>query len=147
MRAAYPFLLAAVSLSAGCAGLIATKYGEDLSVLKSKEEVRAHLGEPETSGVADGHPFEEYRTRRLIANPWDLDFISPGYAMGLIATLGTIDLILVPQQVFLVTKRTILGQTIRVTYDPAGSVTGLSRDGEPIGSLALRGFPPDPHAP
>ena len=60
-----------------------------------------------------------------------------GYAMLLIMTGGTCELILTPVELSRMSKRTIFGQTIRVTYDPTGHVTGESLDGE---SLSLFGF-------
>lgn len=66
MQIAYLLLIAPILLSGGCAGMIAG-CGRDLTPLKTKEEVHAQLGAPSASGVADGNFFEEFRTRRKIA--------------------------------------------------------------------------------
>ena len=131
MRVAYLLLIATVSFSAGCAGMIA-RCGKDLTGLETKEEVHAQLGEPAAKGVVDGKPFEEYFTRRKIAEPYPLRYFGPGYPMGLIGTLGTIELILVPEELYLIGKRTLRGQTIRVTYDASSAVTGIALDGESL---------------
>jgi YD repeat-containing protein len=81
----------------------------------------------------DDHPYEEFRTRKVIA---DENFSrGDGYAIGFIITLGTSELIEVPYQLFLLTKRTVLGQTIRVTYDKYGNIAYVTRDGQTISSF------------
>jgi len=61
--------------------------------------------------------------------------------MGLIMTLGTIEVINVPHELYLMGRRTLLGQTIRVNYDASNAVRQIYLDGEP---LIL--FLPSPHS-
>ncbi len=134
MRLARLLILASLSLSAGCAALIAG-VGKDLTGLKTRDEVHAALGPPATAGLADGTPFEEYRTRRKIVEGWNR--YDEGYAMMLMMTCGAVDLICVPHELYLLGRRTLLGQTIRVTYDAAGTVTGMTLDGASLYWLGL----------
>ena len=122
-------LIAAASLSGGCAVMIA-RSGKDLTDLTTKVEVHAALGEPDAVGADEGGAFEEFRTHRKIAD-YGIRYAGPGYAMGLVMTCGLIDLILVPQELYLAGRRSILGQTIRVSYDDDG-VKGIALDGEPF---------------
>jgi hypothetical protein len=110
--------------------------GKDLGEVKSKEEMHAVLGEPAARGVADGKQYEEFRTRKMIAE--DQSFGGEGYAMLLIMTCGACDLVFVPYECCLLGKRTLLGQTIRVTYERDGGIADVERDGESV--LGLRRF-------
>ena len=135
MRIASLLLIAFASLSSGCSAFIASR-GKDLTVLKTKDEVRAVLGEPNRCGVEDGVVFEEYRTRRKIVTPrWAL--YGDEYLTLLYLTCGTSELALTPIELYLMGKRTLLGQTIRVTYGATGYPCAHSLDGE---SLWPRGF-------
>ena len=117
-------------LSSGCAGFISSR-GEDLHVLETKERVRAVLGEPVNSGVEKGQGFEEYTTRRKIASGMGcISYNRLSYHKTVRATLGICELILVPGELCLMGKRTLLGQTIRVTYDGTDHVTEQYLDGE-----------------
>jgi hypothetical protein len=127
MRTVCLLLFASVLPASGCAALIAQS-GTDLTPLTTKAEIHAALGEPAVSGVSGGQPFEEYRTRRKIADRP----LGEGYAIALVETLGAIDLICVPAELYLTGRRTLLGQTIRVTYDSTDKVAGLYRDGESL---------------
>jgi hypothetical protein len=115
-------------LTSGCAGMI-SGVGTRLLFLTTREEIHAQLGEPTVSGFADGEPFEEYHTRRKISEAGTLR-LGDGYAMAWVATLGAIDLICVPHELYLLGRRSLLGQTVRVTYDEAGTITDLRLDGE-----------------
>ena len=81
MRIPYLLLVAAASFSAGCAHMIA-RCGEDLTGLSTKQEVHAQLGEPAAQGVVDGEPFEEFLTRRKIAEPHALSALGQGMPWG-----------------------------------------------------------------
>jgi hypothetical protein len=91
--------------------------------------MHALLGEPVARGVAGGEQYEEFRTRRVIAkDQWDCE----GYCILCAATCCAPDLVCVPYQLALLAKRAVLGQTIRVTYDPDGGVGSVQRDGESV---------------
>jgi YD repeat-containing protein len=106
--------------------------GKDLSPLETKADVRAQLGDPVAIGVEDGAPFEEYRTRRKISRSGAPPYCGPGYAMLGIMTCGTVELILVPYELYLVGSGALLGQRLRFTYDTADRVTRVTLDGEPL---------------
>jgi hypothetical protein len=128
MRHARLALSVCLTLSCGCACMIAGA-GKDLGRVGSKEEMHALLGEPVARGVAGGEQYEEFRTRRVIANSqWDCE----GYCILCATTCCAPDLVCVPYQLGLLAKRTVLGQTIRVTYDPDGGVGWVERDGESV---------------
>jgi YD repeat-containing protein len=127
MRCPFLFVSACLTFSCGCAFMIAGA-GKDLGRVESKRDMHAALGEPVAKGVADGREYEEFRTRKVIAE--DLTFQVEGYGMAWACTLGTIDLVCVPYQCYLLGKRTLLGQTIRVTYDQEGRIVEVERDGE-----------------
>jgi hypothetical protein len=129
MRPLPLLLVPSLLFTSGCAGLIAQS-GTDLASLNTREEFHAALGQPVTSGVADGVFFEEYHTRRKIAEPWACCGYGEGYAMMLVATFGAIDLLCVPCELYQIGRNTVLGQTIRVTYGPTGAAWELSIDGE-----------------
>jgi hypothetical protein len=133
MRLVCWLLLVSALFSSGCAMMIATT-GKDLTKLKTKNDLHAWLGEPEKAGVENGQEFEEFRTRWKIADR-TTRYVGPGYAMGLVITCGTCDLVLVPYELYLIGQRTVLGQTIRVTYNQKGEVTGESLDGQPFFAL------------
>ena len=134
MRIACLLLVAFASVSSGCSAFIGSR-GNDVTVLKTKDEVRAVFGEPVTNGVEEGQSFEEYRTRRKIATFSRI--YGEGYFMLLVATGGTSELVMTPIELYLMGKRTLLGQTIRVTYGATGYPCAHSLDGE---SLWPRGF-------
>lgn len=131
MRIARRLLIATACLSGGCAAMIA-RSGKDLAHLETREEVHAKLGTPSACGVGECGPYEEFRTHWKIARPYDLKYFGPGYAMGLFLTCGAIDLILVPQELYLAARGTIRGQTIRATYDSEGALTQILMDGESL---------------
>ena len=140
MRIACLLLAALASFSSGCAAFIASR-GKDLTVLTTKEEVHAVLGEPAASGVDEGQVFEEFRTRQKIATfSW---VFGEGYLMLMVGTGGTAELVLTPMELYRVCKGTLLGQTIRVTYDTAGRATGHYLNGESLPpSQLFRTLPP-----
>jgi hypothetical protein len=122
-------LVFCAALSNGCSMLIAQS-GKDLNICATREEVRAELGEPCASGVEEGKRFEEYRSRWKISEAGSYGCLT--YGMGFAMTFGASELLLFPQALYLLGKRTVLGQTVRVTYDDAGIVTGLYLDGEDL---------------
>lgn len=139
MRSAYLLFLVPTIFSGGCAQMMAES-GMDLSNFKSNEAIHAKFGEPCASGSTEGAfnkdqyvPrdaafYEDYLTRRKLSTP----YTSIGYGMILVMTLGTIEPLLVTDQLFRITKRTIMGQTLRVIYDADGKVLGFHLDGESV---------------
>jgi hypothetical protein len=91
--------------------------------------MHALLGEPVARGVAEGVEYEEFRTRMVIAKS---QWLAEGYGMLWVTTCGAVDLIGVPYELCLLSKRTLLGQTIRVTYRQDGGIANVERDGESV---------------
>jgi hypothetical protein len=137
----FPILAALCILPTGCAGMIA-KSGIDLDAFESVNEVHSKFGEPCVKGsatdLAKGEQsipknqafYEDYHTRLKIS---DRDWThGDGYAMALSVTLGTVELLLVPEQLYYLTKHAITGQTLRIIYDSNGKVVAGELDGKPL---------------
>lgn len=127
MRVAILLCVGAVPPATGCTYAVVTS-GKNLSEVKTAEQARAEFGPPVGSGVADGKPFEEFRTHRKIAEPNKVIYLMMGYAV----TFGTGELIWFPQQSFIAARRWVCGQTLRFVYDEHGKVTTVVHDGEPV---------------
>jgi hypothetical protein len=141
MRIVCFLLITATTLVSGCAARIA-RSGTDLTPLKSKEEIHAKLGKPVRTGIEESQFFEEYRTHRKIADPNPFKYFGPGYAMAVILTCGLCEPICVAGELCRVSRQTVLGQTVRVTYDSTGSVTNIYLDGESLFEWFPGGVPP-----
>ncbi|HEY2785428.1 MAG TPA: hypothetical protein VGJ05_10685 [Fimbriiglobus sp.] len=120
-------LLAVFSLPflVGCTGLIKIT-GRDITCLTTREEVHKTYGEPVATSEHDGQLVEEFTTRRKIADMWE----TPGYSMGLAMTMGLGELWMFPRELYQTGKHVIAGQTLQFTFDNAGNVTSICRDGE-----------------
>jgi hypothetical protein len=128
MRIAYLLFLVPAIFSGGCAAMIA-RSGTDPTYLKTKEEIHANFGEPIMSGKLDGMDgafYEDYFTRRKIATEYPN---AEGEVMCFAMTLGTLEVLLVSQELYLTTKRAIAGQTLRFTYDKDAKLINVQMDG------------------
>ncbi|MBV9121755.1 MAG: hypothetical protein JO112_00160 [Planctomycetes bacterium] len=125
VRNAYLLLMTSTLSFTGCSLLIA-RSGMDLQTLTTREEVHHKFGPPLATGTIDGHPFEDFHTRRKISEPER----SAGWSMGLAMTWGLVEFYLFPHEVYLLGRRTFLGQDIRFTYDSAGKVATVFLEGE-----------------
>jgi hypothetical protein len=141
MRVACLLSLIQLTLVSGCAGMIATS-GIKLDTFETMDEVHTTFGEPSATGSAkdafkkgqnvpkEAAFYEDFRTRLKIA---DRDWCDgDGYAIVLIATCGTGELFLFPQQLYDLTKHTITGQTLRIIYDTRGRVLAGQLDGKDL---------------
>lgn len=117
MRNALPLLLAPTLLATGCSMLIA-EAGTRYSEFDTREKAHKLFGEPINSGTSEGQQFEEFFTRRKFDTGGGLEGLA-----RFICTLGLNELYLFPAELFRVTRSTVLGQTIRVTYDHWDTVT------------------------
>jgi hypothetical protein len=127
VRIARLLLIAALPLMSGCAHMIAES-GLELHDLPNKEAVREMVGEPNATGTEGGQRFEEYRTRRKLAEPTPARCWGEGYAMLTVMTVGLCECIAVPNELFILGRRTAFGQPIRVIYDEKGSVSSVLFD-------------------
>lgn len=127
MRVAILLFVGSTFPTTGCSALVAVS-GTDPASLTTREQVHAKFGTPTATGLEDGNPFEEYWTRRKIAeNRKFLDLWS-----GAGFTLGFGELIQFPQELCIAGTRSLLGQTLRFVYDDAGNVTAITHEGEHV---------------
>ena len=125
MRVAVLLVLAGLSSSAGCSYLVATS-GKNPGTLANREEVRQTFGTPAATGLEDGRYYEDFYTRRKIADWHGMT----GYSMGYAMTLGFIEFYCLPRQLFITSKRSVLGQDLRFVYDETGKVVQVRLDGQ-----------------
>lgn len=124
MRYALLLLIAPALLATGCSIFIA-KAGKELPHLRTREEARTNFGPPTAEGVDDGKPFEEFKSRGKIAEK----FRAGTHSMALGMTMGLYEFYLFPRELYFLAKCGLIGQTVRVTYNPDGSVYRVDIDG------------------
>ncbi len=127
MRAASVLLTGAVLATTGCS-LLVVNSGKNLGDLKTREQAHEVFGPPIAAGESDGQPYEEFASRRKVAEPWQNEYLLIGY----MATAGLGELIWFPKVLYREGRRVIVGQQIRVTYDASGAVAGVRIDGDPV---------------
>jgi len=124
IEAAGALVAATCLLFSGCSVFIAQS-GTDLQPLVTRHQVHEKLGEPATSGFEDGAAFDQYRTRRKFSD----EMAAAGDGMGFAMTVGLGEFFAFPHELYLLAKRTIVGQDVRFEYDDSGVVTHASLDG------------------
>ena len=117
-------IASATVLTSGCSMLIA-RSGKDVSNLTTRDDVHREFGEPDQTGVAEGHPYEDYWTRRK-------KMTSDCLSLGLGMTYGTFELIAFPVELWSLSKGTVLGKNLRFAYDDQGRVMRVFLDGETV---------------
>jgi hypothetical protein len=108
--------------------MLIARSGKDVSKLTTREEVHSVFGEPDQTGVVEGHPYEDYWTRRKISEQMTSDCLSLGLGM----TYGTFELIAFPIELWSLCKGTVLGKILRFAYDDQGRVMRVFLDGETV---------------
>lgn len=116
MRYALLLLLAPALLATGCSMMLA-EAGTRYSEFDTREKAHKLFGKPINSGSIEGHQFEEFFTRRKFSDGGGLEDLA-----RFICTLGLNELYLFPTELFRVTRSTVLGQTIRITYEEDGCI-------------------------
>lgn len=124
MRYALLLLIGPSLLATGCSMFIA-KAGKDISLLKTRGDAHAEFGPPTAAGMDDGLPFEEFQTRRKISEP----FRASTHSMALGMTICLYEFYLFPRELYFLAKGGLAGRTVRVTYNPDGSIRGGRIDG------------------
>lgn len=124
MRYALLLLVAPTLLTTGCSIYIA-QAGKDVSHLRTRQDAHEEFGAPTAEGVEDGRPFEEFQTRRKVAEK----FRGGTHSMALGMTLFLYEFYLFPRELCFLVKCGLAGQTVRMTYNPDGSVRSYSVDG------------------
>ncbi|MDB5308065.1 MAG: hypothetical protein JWO38_2267 [Gemmataceae bacterium] len=127
MRPVHLLLLAPILFATGCSWIVVNS-GQNLGELKTRAQVHDTFGLPAATGRTKDQPFEEYFTRRKIAEPWKNIYI----VMGDFSTFGLGEFIWFPHQLFLAGRRSVVGQQIRFIYDVVGNVRGIRLDGESV---------------
>lgn len=118
MRYAPLLLLVPALLASGCSMMLG-EVGLTYDGLETREQARQLFGKPIASGTENGNAFEEFHTRRLIR-----DISRSGKQLEwLLRTYGLSELYFVPLELAMMTRTTIFGHTVRVTYDVNGRVT------------------------
>jgi YD repeat-containing protein len=125
MRCGRLIIIALLLPSCGCSALIADG-GKDLSPIKTREQIRTEFGNPDESGQTTEEAFDTYHTRRKVSEQirsWQV-------GMGVVMTYGLAEVLLFPNEVYLLTRRTALGQELKFFYDSSGRVIRIHLDGE-----------------
>src|SRR5262245_27122075 len=125
LRLAHVLLTACAFLASGCSAWIAN-CGTDIHTVTTREQANLRFGIPCASGTTNGQPYEEFRTRQKISEP----FLAHGNGVGFVMSFGVSELFAFPYELYLLGRRTLLGQNLRFTYDRTGSVTEVLLDWE-----------------
>jgi hypothetical protein len=123
MRAYLPVYVILLLPIQGCSALVALS-GEDLSRLKTREEVHREFGFPFETGVKDGLAYEDFQSHRKVREDW----MGMGIAMMDATTCFMAEFYLFPFEVYEGTRRSIFGETIRFLYDESGRVRHITVD-------------------
>jgi hypothetical protein len=127
MRFGYLILAVLFAQSCGCSFLI-MRSGEDVSKLENQSQVRKRFGTPDVSGENEGVRFDIYHTRRKIDEQFRAMCSGEGWAMS----FGTLEFVAFPVELYMLCRRTLLGQELQFSYGPSGNVTGISLNGTPV---------------
>lgn len=121
-------LTALLMLNSGCSYLIGMR-GVNFNELDSQEKIEAHIGHPRLVTQADDKTIVTYRTRRKLAS---IDYYVPAgnFFMGYCATLGTVDLIFTPIELYRMVSGLVLGSDVRVTYTKHGVIYDVFVNGK-----------------
>jgi len=130
MRYLWFILVLSILSSAGCAALI-NGSGKDLREIATKDQIHQVFGTPKVAGMSDGESFEEFHTHRKLSERWKGEY----FLFADIMTLGLGELIMFPRELYRAGREIIVGQTLRFTYDEAGNVTHVFRNGTPYSVL------------
>jgi hypothetical protein len=114
------------ALPTGCTALVAS-IGTDTSRFDTREQVRAEFGVPDLVGETNGQPYDQFHSRRMIAD--QLHASHEVMASGM--TLGLYEFVGLPNELVLVGGRLWAGQELRFEYDESGRVVRVLRDGCP----------------
>jgi YD repeat-containing protein len=116
----------------GCTGLIKLS-GKDVSELSTRDQVHEAFGSPDQTTSEKDQTTEYYTTRRKLKDVWELQGMGMGYAM----TWGVLEPYWFPRELYLVSRRTVVGQILEFTYDGSGTVKEIRRDGDTVPSWFL----------
>lgn len=101
--------------------MVSSATGQNLANLESREAVHHSFGSPIAEGSEEGQRFEEYETRRRIAEP----LLGSNYGLSFAMTFGLSEVVNVPLECFRQTTDLSFGQTVRFYYDASGKMTSF----------------------
>lgn len=116
MRGLSLLLITASAFCSGCGIPIADSFarsGFQLRSVTTKARAREEFGTPAKTDLADGQLVEHYRTRRKLAEPYRMMPMGCGSAV----TYVTLDAIAIPNELYLLGRRSLVGQDFRIVYD------------------------------
>lgn len=132
MRSIYPLLLAALAGAPGCSWLVIYS-GEDPVKATTRDEARRAFGRPDASGVADGRPYDDFRSHRKIEESMREQDLS----IEMLVTLGLSEVWNFPKELARAAWLCVKGHRIRYEYDAGGRVTSIYLNGDRL-SYPLR---------
>jgi hypothetical protein len=135
MRLVLLVLVTAILASTGCAAMVNAS-GTDLDLIRTREDVRKSLGDPDARGVIDGEEYEDFHRHRKIAER-DKNL---GVIMAFALTAGLSEFLNLPEAMYSATRQLIEGRDFRVVYGADGNVQTVYLDGRRhhgFGSFAL----------
>ncbi len=118
MRAISIILIGCLPIFCGCSALISLQ-GLDVESLASRDQVHRELGSPKKLETVNNSIVEHFQTRRKLSEP------HRGVALLFGTSCGVFETWSFPYELYLLSRRTILGQAIHVSYDPDGKVNRL----------------------
>ena len=127
VRTASLILAAGCLASSGCSMLVKHS-GTDISTLATRDQVHEVLGEPTRVSELNGDPVEEFETHRKIADAGGFHGLGEEYSL----TLGLVEFVRFPQELYTAISHSVSGQQIQFTYNADGYVTYIRQDGEPV---------------
>ncbi|MBX9584098.1 MAG: hypothetical protein K2X87_27680 [Gemmataceae bacterium] len=125
MRLAFLLLAAGALLPAGCSCLVASA-GKEPVAFTTREQVRAEFGRPTATGEEAGRFYEEYVTRRKLAEPL---LLANGMLMASYCTFGLAEAALFPLTIYETGRGFVVGRRLRYEYDESGKVRAVKLDG------------------
>lgn len=127
MRAAWLLMALHLGPAVGCASILADS-GTKLLELRDRDQVHKVFGTPVSIEQTDWSDYEEFNTRRKIAEPHDSLF----FFMGNAVTFGLGEVVWFPLEVSRTVARSVTGCRLCFTYDKNGNVTAIHLDGQRV---------------
>jgi hypothetical protein len=125
MRCGRLILTALLIPTCGCAAIIA-KSGKNIDTLTTREEVHKKLGAPDSTELNEDQWTDTYLTRQKISE-WRR---GGGEGLYFAMSFGLTEFEAFPAEIYLLGRRTLLGQELSFHYDADGRVVDVYLDGQ-----------------
>jgi hypothetical protein len=125
MRCGRLLLAALLIPTCGCSTLIA-KSGKNIDAIATREDAREKLGTPDSSSENGDLTIDTYQTRQKISE-WRR---GGGEGTYFAMSFGLTEFAAFPTEVYILGRRTVLGQELSFHYDATGKVVEVYLDGE-----------------